>query len=127
MELKRNQMVVFENGYKAGWLEATWSEKKNAFCIRTDEIDPETGRYIILYSTEIIEKQNRKPLAKFVPSRKNCPVMIRPIGQTEKAYQLEDGSNGLIGRGCKVYYKYVAKSVCFIDENGDIYAPVWAL
>jgi hypothetical protein len=53
--------------------------------------------------------------------------MIRPIGQTEKAYQLVDGSNGLIGRGCKVYYKYIAKSVCFIDENGDIYAPVWAL
>ena len=127
MELNRNQLVVFENGYKAGWLEARWSEKNKAFYIRTDEIDPETGRYILLYSTEVIEKPTRKPRAKFVPTRENCQVLILPVSQTEKAYELEDGSNGLVGRGRRLYYKYVAKSVCFIDENGDIYAPAWAL
>lgn len=128
MELTSKQLVVFEGGRKAGWLEAVWDERKQAFWTTTDEIDPETGGPRRIWSTTVIEKPARKSSKKFVPGRESCPVLIRPVGQTEKAYQIEDGTNGLIGRHtCRIYYKYVAKSVCFVDENGDIYAPVWAL
>ena len=126
MELQWNQLVVFENGQKAGTLEGVrWSEKQQAFCLVTDEED-EHGNRIRLYSNTIIEKKQRKRSA-FVPSREKCTKQIWPIGETEKAYQIEDGSNGKIGRSsCKEYYKYVAKSICFTDENGNIFAPAWA-
>lgn len=126
MELERNQLVVFENGYKAGYLEARWSNRNQAFYYVSDEVD-EDGKRIRYYSTNVIEKPVRKS-KKFVPSEKSCTVQIYPLAESEKAYQIEDGTNGLVGRSqCKEYYKWVAKSVCFVDESGNIFAPLWAM
>lgn len=123
MTLKANQLVVFENGHKAGYLEAFWSNRHQAFVYVSDELDEE-GNFIRYYSTTVIEKpcRNRR---KFVPNEKNCTVEIFPLGETEKAYQIEDGTNGHT-RHVKEYYKYIAKSICYTDENGRIYAPIWA-
>ena len=47
----------------------------------------------------------------------------RVVKETEKAYQVEVNYYG--GFGCKTYYKWVAKSVCKVDKNGDVFVPVW--
>ena len=126
MELTRNQLVVFEDGHKAGYLEAFWSNRRQAFCYVSDQLD-EDGNRIKYFSTTVIEKPVRES-KKFVPSKKSCPVQIYPLAESEKAYQIEDGTNGLVGRSsCKEYYKWVAKSVCYVDENGNIFAPMWAM
>lgn len=102
-----------------------WDESKKAWY--TFHMD-DNGYYTKerLYSTEVIDKPKRKKKT-FVPSKENCTVRIVPNFTTAKAYAIEDGSNGLIGKGSKVFYHYIAKSVCFVDEDGKIYAPVFAM
>lgn len=117
MELNKNQVVVFEDGRKEGYLEARWSERNQAFYSFN-----ENGEKI--FSITIEEKPTKK--SKFIPNTKNCPVQIHPCGETEKSYQVYDGSNGRVGRGLKHYYKYIAKSICYVDENGNVFAPIWA-
>ena len=117
MELKKNQIVVFENGHKEGYLEARWSECNKAFYTFTEDGEK-------IFSTTVENKPERKR-AKFVPNAKNCTVLVNPVGETEKAYQVYNGSNNRVGRGFKHYYKYIAKSICYVDENGNIYAPSW--
>lgn len=122
MTLNKNQYVVFPDGHKEGYLEARWSEKNQAFY---SFIETENGSERV-YSTEIIEKQS-KGSKKFVPDAKNCTVRIFPCGETEKAYRIADGTNGKITRGnMKIYYKYVAKSICYVDDDGNVFAPLWA-
>lgn len=123
-QLSKNQLVLFDDGHKASFPEVFYSSKYKAFAYTDGSVDS-TGKRIIHYSNTIIEKPERKKKA-FIPSKKNCPIEIFPCGQTEKAYQLEDGSNGKIGH-CKIYYKYIAKSVCYIDDSGRIFAPVFAV
>ena len=123
MELTKNQLVVFSNGHKAGLCEVYWDRRREAFVLVTDDLDDD-GNRIRLYSTEVIDKPARNT-RKFVPSEKSCTVQIFPVGETAKAYQVPDGSNGKIGH-CREYYKYIAKSICYIDENGNIFAPKWA-
>ena len=82
MELKKNQVVVFEDGHKEGYLEARWSEKAQAFYSYNED-----GERI--YSTTIEEKKSRTK-KQFAPSEKTCTVLIHPIGETEKAYQIEE-------------------------------------
>ena len=118
MELNQNQVVVFENGMREGHLAARWSERAQAFYTFTEDGEK-------IYSTTIEEKKPRTG-KKFTPSEKTCTVQIYPCGETEKAYQVYDGGDGKVGRGSKTYYKYIAKSVCFTDSNGNIFAPVWA-
>lgn len=131
MELSKNQYVVFPNGRKEGYLEARWSERAQAFYTFFDKdgntVLDENGDYTKVYSTDIREKPARKHKAAFVPSATSCTVKIAPCGETEKAYQIEDGSNGCISRGnMRVYYKYIAKSICWVAPDGAIYAPAWA-
>lgn len=125
MELRKNQYVVFPNGRKEGYLEARWSERAQAFYTF---VENESGDKVKMFSTDVMTKPERKRKAKaFVPSAQNCTVKIRPISETEKAYQIEDGSNGCITRGkMRVYYKYIAKSICWVAQDGSIYAPIWA-
>ena len=118
MELKKNQFVVFADGHKEGYLEARWSERNKAFY----SFD-ENGEKI--FSTTIIEKSAHK--TGFKPSAKNCTVEIHPYGETEKAYAIHDGGNGKVGRGFKSYTKHIAKSICYVDESGNIFAPAWAM
>ena len=128
MELKANELVLFSNGEKAGLINGVmWSKKHQAFRFCSSDLD-EDGNPVILYSTTIIQKPQRKSRSKFTPSKENCTVRIFPLAETSKAYQIEDGSNGKIGRSsCKVYYKYIAKSICYTDENGNVFAPLWAM
>lgn len=129
-ELDKNKLVVFDdNGktIKVDRLGVCWSEKHQAWRTPSERFD-ESGCRIILYSTTVIDKPVRKSTKKpFVPSKETCTVWITPCGSTEKAYQIEAGWNGMWGRGRKEYYKYVAKSVCWIDEEGRIFAPAWAV
>lgn len=125
-ELKRNQVVVFPNGERHGYLEACWSNLYQAYVTFVDDDDDPRG-YTELLSTTIEEKPIRKSNRKFVPNAKNCPVQIKPCGETEKAYIVCTGTNGCVTRSnIRYYYEYVAKSVCYLDENGNVYCPVWA-
>lgn len=124
MTLSKNQYVTFPNGEKHGYLEARWSEKSQAFYTFAENEDGET---IKLYSVNVSTKEPKPHKAAFIPAATNCTVEIFPHGETEKAYQIEDGTNGKITRGnYKAFYKYIAKSVCYVDVNGKIYAPIWA-
>lgn len=126
MELKSNQLVDFGEYGKHGWIEGVqWNDKHNAFRFFTGESD-EYGRPVAVYSDKVIEKPARKPRKKTVPSRKSCPVEIFPEYSTEKAYAICAGTDGSVLHP-KQYYDFIAKSVCYVDENGRIFAPVWAV
>ena len=126
MELKSNQVVVFENGKREGYLEARWSEKHQAFYTFVEDEDAPSGRRKV-FSTTIEEKPVRKSSRKFVPSAENCPVLIKPCGETEKAYIVCTGTNGcIVPANIKYFYGCVAKSVCYVDENNNVFCPVWA-
>ncbi len=126
MQLERNQVVVFENGERHDYLEARWSEMHQAFYTFVEDEDSPRGKRRI-YSTTIEEKPSRKNAKKFSPTAKNCPVQITPCGETEKAYIVCTGTNGCIVPGnIKYFYGYVAKSVCYVDENANVFCPVWA-
>lgn len=64
-------------------------------------------------------------MAKFVPSKENCTVCIKVHHETEKAYAVYAGhtSGYLYG---KDIYEFVGKSICYVDEQGNVYAPKWA-
>jgi len=123
IQLDKNKLVLFENGYMADRVEVFWSFKHNAFCLVLGDTD-EDGNRIRLYSTTIIDRpqKTKKP---FVPTSKNCPIQIFPEFTTEKAYAIPDSTNGKT-RHVKYYYKYIAKSVCYVDKDGKIFAPIWA-
>lgn len=128
-KLNKNQKVFFEDGHSEGYLEARWSEKKQAF-VSFVEVEDEDGyiETVQMFSNDVrtFEPKAKK---KFIPNEKNCTVQIYPFSlkETEKAYAINDGSNGLVGKRMKAYYKYIAKSVCYVDNNGNIFAPCWAL
>lgn len=117
MELLKNQVVVFSNGTKEGYLSARWSDRHNAFYTFTENGEK-------LFSTTVLTLAKKE--TKFIPSAKNCKKQIFPVGETDKAYQIEDGSNGHIGRTCEAHYKYIAKSICYIDSDNNVFAPIWA-
>lgn len=133
-ELSGKLVVFNDNGIirKLSACEVSmWSNKMQAWtALSIDDNgnyrEDENGMPIKIYSTEVIDKpkRNKKP---FVPTLENCTVEIRPEFKTEKAYALFDGTDGHVGRHVKTYYKYVAKSVCYVDDNGKIFAPVWAV
>ena len=129
MELKSNQYVVFSNGDKHGYLEARWSDKYGAFInyLRDENNwpirDPETGKSVFLLSNDVREKAPRKR-KKFVPSAANCPKELDVCDETEKAYAYYTGLYGLNG---KPHKEWIAKSVCYVDENGKVFAPLWAV
>lgn len=118
-ELEKNEYVLFSNGTKAGYFEARYDTIAKSFYIFAEE----TGEK--LYSNDVRIKPTRKKREYKKQTDISKMKEIHPLAETEKAYQVEDGSNGLIGKGCKVYYKYYAKSICVVD-NGKIYAPIWA-
>lgn len=62
---------------------------------------------------------------RFVPSEKTCDVRIQPDKITEKAYGVIVGDNGKWMHR-QFQYAWIAKSVCWIDTDGTIYAPRWA-
>ena len=128
--LGKNEYVLFENGKKEGSSEVRYSFKKQAFYTElTDKngeiIRDEDGHPVRIYSNNVQKKEKAKR-GKFTPSAEKCTVQIFPEFETEKAYAIFSGTNGLV-KNVKVYYSYIAKSICWIDENGKIFAPVWAI
>ena len=125
MEINKNQLVIFKEvdgtERKAGYLEVRYSNKYNAFYVFSD-IEENTK----LFSNTIINKPIRKKREYTKQTDISKMKEIFPIGETEKAYIVLDGSNNKITKGnTKQYYKYYAKSICVIDNN-KIYAPIWA-
>lgn len=119
-ELESNEYVVFFiNGkeYKAGWLEARWNRKEHAWWVTDDNNER-------VFSNDVRVKAPRKKSKK---SNKAPMIEIHPDTSTEKAYGIFDGTNGCVTKqNMKVYYKWVAKSICKV-EDGKIYAPIWAV
>lgn len=120
--LEENEYVKFPNGdlmnEYSSW-SLNWDKKKQSFY--RWNVD---GRE---YSNEIVIKEKKKRAKKFVPSAKTCTVEIHPDYETEKAYAVFAGDNGCVVKSNrKVYYSFVAKSICYVDENGKIFKPVWA-
>lgn len=126
-ELDNDKIVVFDDNGKTVKI----SKSSNAarfekrFNLWKTPVGDDNNRYFI-YSDKVIDKPHKEK-RKFIPSAENCTVRIIPDYSTEKAFAIVDGSNGLIGKGCKIYYKFIAKSVCYIDETGNIFAPIWAV
>lgn len=121
MELEKDEYVVFNvrgKEVKEGWLEARWSRRENAF----KHWDEEEGGWI--FSNDVRNKPPRKKTKR----SDNAPMVeIFPETSTEKAYGILDGTNGCVTKqNMKVYYKWVAKSICKV-EGGRIYAPIWAV
>ena len=122
-ELEKGEYVIFSDGRKEGYTEARWSCQDGAF-ISFFDINGEE-REDPLLSNEVIKVERKKRNYKKQTDISKMK-QIFPFRELEKSYQVEDGSNGCIGRGnVKVYYKYYAKSICVV-ENGKIYAPIWA-
>jgi len=124
MELTKNQIVIFKDidgtKIKRNYLDINYSQKNNSF-YTFSEIDGSK-----LFSNEIIETETKKRNYKKQTDISKMQ-QIFPIGETEKAYIIDDGANGKITRGnLKQYYKYIAKSIC-IEEDGKIFAPYFSI
>lgn len=119
-ELERNEYVVFNvrgEDVKEGYLAARWSRKEQAW----KHWDDEEECWVL--SNDVREKPQRKKA-----KNNNAPMVeIHPDTSTEKAYGIFDGTNGCVTKqNMKVYYKWVAKSICEV-RDGKVYAPIWAL
>lgn len=119
-ELEEREYVVFvENGKerKAGWLEARWNRKEQAWWVTDDN-----GERI--FSNDVREKAPKKKSKR----ANNAPMIeIHPCTSTEKAYGIFDGTNGCVTKqNMKIYYKWIAKSICEV-RDGKVYAPIWAV
>jgi hypothetical protein len=121
----KNQIILFSNGYKAGYLEnLIYSERRGGFVLWNEYGDHEDrwGRKYFV-STTILNKPQRKARPKQTDTSKMKEIEV--AFETEKAYAVYDGCNGKITRGnSKEYYRFYPKSLC-VEENGKVYAPYY--
>ena len=120
MELGRYEKVRMNDGKLHGHLEVHWSRKRNRFEALTDEYDNE-GNPIVLYGTEIVTVEQKKK--KFVPTAENCTRRIDVCDVTDKAYAYYTGFYSTNG---KPHKEWIAKSICYKNEKGEVFAPCWA-
>ena len=120
MELGRCEKVLMNDGKLHGHLEVHWSRKRNRWEACTDEYD-ENGEPVMLYGAEIVTVEPKKK--EFVPTAENCTRRIYVCDATEKAYAYYTGFYSTKGVPHK---EWVAKSVCYKNENGEVFAPYWA-
>lgn len=74
-----------------------------------------------------LNKKGGKIMARrFTPTKENCTVPIEIDHETEKAYAVCTGTNGKI-TNTHYFYKFIAKSICYVDEDGNVFAPIWAM
>lgn len=122
-QLDKNQVVLFEHCDKTwteGYLEARFDSKRDCFYTYCEECHER------IYSCKVVEKATKR--AKFVPTKDNCTVQIHPVHETAKRYVVEDSDNGMVSRqNYKTFSKYIAKSICYIDSDGNVFAPFWAV
>lgn len=121
MELGKYERVVMPNGKLYSGLCARWSRKHNAFRVYTGEVD-ECGEPVYMYGTEVVTVEPKKR-GKFVPTKENCTCRLDVCEATEKAYCYYTGFYSTKG---KPHKGWVAKSLCYVDDNGEIYKPNWA-
>lgn len=120
-ELEKYERVKMQDGKLYDGLCARWSRKHNAFRVLTNERD-EDGNPVWLYGTEVVTVEPKKR-GKFVPTKENCTCRLDVCEATEKAYCYYTGFYSTKGKPHKAW---IAKSICFVDENGEIYKPCWA-
>jgi len=122
--LENGEYVVFADGKKHGRAEYRWSYRNQAFISFYGKNGEDREEPI--FSNEVIKIERKKRKYKKQADISKMK-QISPCGESEKAYQVEDGTNGRITRGnMRCYYKYYAKSICVVTEDGRIYAPVWS-
>ena len=117
MELTKYQKVRMNDGKLHGYLEVSWSRKRNRFEAHTGEYDAE-GNPIVLYGTDIVTVEPKKK--KFVPTAENCTRLVDVCDATEKAYAYYTGFNSTKG---KPHKNWIAKSICYVNEKGEVFAP----
>lgn len=138
----KGKLVVFPDGAKIGQhddVDIRWDDDHQAWYkfIFDEDGNPvknddwwlkDEPVYARMYATEIIDKPGYVPRKKkqFIPSRETCQIEIHPCGHSEKAYKVYAGNDGY-GRSRTIYYIWIAKSMCYVDEDGRIFAPVWAV
>lgn len=120
MELGKHQKVRMNDGKLHGYLEVTWSRKRNRYEAHTGEYDAD-GNPIVLYGTEVVTVEPKKK--KFVPTAENCTRLVDVCDATEKAYAYYTGFYSTKG---KPHKNWIAKSVCYVNEKGEVFAPNWA-
>lgn len=76
-------------------------------------------------TTESVGTREKENMAKFEPSAENCTVCINVDHEHGRAYAVWAGSTGGYLHG-EAIYEYVAKSICYTDELGNVFAPDWA-
>lgn len=118
MELGRYEKVRMPDGKLYGANCAHWSRKHNAFRVLTDD---ENGNEVFMYSTDVVTVEPRK--GKFKPTKENCPCLVDVCDATDKAYAYYTGLYSTKGKPHKAW---VAKSVCYVDDSGNVYKPIWA-
>lgn len=64
-------------------------------------------------------------MAKFEPNKDNCTVQIKVHHETERAYAVWAGNAGGYLRSRDIY-EFIGKSICYVDEDGRVFAPSWA-
>lgn len=120
MELGRYEKVRMNDGKLYGAMQARWSRKRNRWEVFTGEYD-ENGDAIHLYGTEIVTVEPRKK--KFVPTAENCTRRIDVCDATDKAYAYY---TGFISTKGVAHKEWIAKSICYKNEKGEVFAPRWA-
>ena len=137
-ELK-GKLVIFPDGKKVRQhddIDIRWDDDHQTWykfiydedgCLVRNE-DSGLPLYARMYATEIIDDPDYHPRkkTKFAPSKENCPIEIQPCGRTEKAYKVYAGNDGY-GRTATHYYIWISKAVCYVDDDGRIFAPTWAI
>jgi hypothetical protein len=120
MELGRYEKVRMPDGKLYGNLQARWFRKHNAFGVCTDKVD-ECGNPVWMYSNEVVTVEPKK--SKFVPTKENCTVLVDVCDVTDKAYAYY---TGFVSTKGKYHKEWIAKSICYVDENGKVFKPMWA-
>lgn len=120
MELTKYQKVRMNDGKLHGRLEVSWSRKRNRFEAHTGEYDA-YGNPVVLYGTEIVTVEQKEK--SFVPTAENCTRLVDVCDATEKAYAYYTGFYSTKG---KPHKNWIAKSVCYVNEKGEVFAPNWA-
>lgn len=107
----------------------TKDENLNLF-EHTDEIPADVLKSLLeacgLYGEYLEWKEAKAKIDAELANLGKDMVEIRVEIETPKAYGVAVGSNGLVGRGCRVFYNWVPKSRCKVID-GRVFAPFWAL
>lgn len=121
------QVVLFDNGYVADYLDGVlYSKQMGGFVLYDDNGNKETKHGKRCFVSNILLQQPTKKRSYKKQTDISKMKEIKVDYETEKAYAVFAGDNGYITpEKHKDFYKFYAKSICVV-ENGKVYAPIWA-